>query len=85
MSGSRPLHAAWLGRTGYVDGWRTQEAVAARLAAETRRASASSADLASLSAASAAVASPGMSPVDTSMSSIPRCGVSPGRLSPCCG
>ena len=31
MSGSRPLHAVWLGRTGYVDGWRMQEAVAARV------------------------------------------------------
>ena len=31
MSASRTLRAAWLGRVGYVDGWRLQEAVATRV------------------------------------------------------
>jgi lipoyl(octanoyl) transferase len=29
----RPLHATWLGRVGYVDAWRMQEAVATRVRA----------------------------------------------------
>lgn len=31
MSTSSPLAATWLGRVGYVDGWRLQEAVATRV------------------------------------------------------
>lgn len=31
MSGSSRLRATWLGRIGYVDGWRLQEAVATRV------------------------------------------------------
>jgi lipoate-protein ligase B len=33
MSGASPLRASWLGRVGYLDGWRLQEAVATRLRA----------------------------------------------------
>ncbi len=31
MSASSPLAATWLGRTGYLEGWRLQEAVATRV------------------------------------------------------
>jgi lipoyl(octanoyl) transferase len=33
MSGASPLRSTWLGRVDYVDGWRLQEAVAARVRA----------------------------------------------------
>ncbi len=33
MSGASPLRSAWLGRVDYLDGWRLQEAVAARVRA----------------------------------------------------
>ena len=33
MSSPNPLRAAWLGRVAYVDGWRLQDAVAARVRA----------------------------------------------------
>lgn len=33
MSASSALHASWLGRVGYADGWRLQEAVATRVRA----------------------------------------------------
>src|SRR5256885_13230479 len=33
MSGASPLRSTWLGRVDYLDGWRLQEAVAARVRA----------------------------------------------------